>query len=766
MAGFTIPGGLIYLGTKAARQTARPGEPALIDPSLPVDALNAGHADEPVAYRSSYGSLTPRGRAAYLRWLSGGRCDPHVDINYVYLFFFGLERRILVDAQRLAAAQAEREPLAAEIRRLLTIYGSNGPFAHSADSLLAIATPGNGSRRYLSPPLTDRAGWHLPFELRLGVGQLIADGKPIPADWALWWVRLHPENWLRTPASRCAAEFDQVFTLRYRERFGDGLRIRPNAAPLQVSYYPASPAFDGPVQVARDIPDVTALNDEFAGLRAIGRDSCSDLDDYSRYLGRHPEAAGRSAVLALLPDSIRWTPDPASQALLRWAEDRLAGNDLAEVPAAQLLARWPAAAGGLRTKSDAVLVARLLERRGIGLEPDVRFGGPVPAGEMPVMLFRRAADMTRSPSPGYTPAAAITSLAAAIAARAAMPAGIVSAKIEYRVAATFGLGDDEQGRLRAHLARALRHPPTAAALRSQVRVLTEADLRAAGEVLLLVAGAGDGVTQTGTEALAQLFSASGLDVAVIYQHVSGLRSPDALTPLRTKGAQTPDYAIPQPASPPAGRDDRGLRLDPEVVAARLADSARAADYLAGIRAGEEDTDAALAATSHAVGAGDSNHRPAASSTAPPDSTGGQATTIIAEPAPPQAGGNAGAVTLDPDLIAARLADSARASSYLAQIFTDDDTLTAFSALTTHGPGNASASTGGLDAAHSGLLRRLAERPQWSRREFDTMIAELGLLPDGALDILNEAAVDVTGEPVCEGGDPIQLNRAAVEEMLR
>ena len=72
---------------------------------------------------------------------------------------------------------------------------------------------------------------------------------------------------------------------------------------------------------------------------------------------------------------------------------------------------------------------------------------------------------------------------------------------------------------------------------------------------------------------------------------------------------------------------------------------------------------------------------------------------------------------------------------------------------------------GLDTAHSALLGRLAARPSWTRDDFDQMATDLGLLPDGALEALNEAAFEAVGEPVCEGSDPIDINHYAVEEML-
>ena len=40
------------------------------------------------------------------------------------------------------------------------------------------------------------------------------------------------------------------------------------------------------------------------------------------------------------------------------------------------------------------------------------------------------------------------------------------------------------------------------------------------------------------------------------------------------------------------------------------------------------------------------------------------------------------------------------------------------------------------------------------------------MPDGALEIVNEAAFDATGEPACEGSDPVEINSDAAKEILR
>ena len=40
------------------------------------------------------------------------------------------------------------------------------------------------------------------------------------------------------------------------------------------------------------------------------------------------------------------------------------------------------------------------------------------------------------------------------------------------------------------------------------------------------------------------------------------------------------------------------------------------------------------------------------------------------------------------------------------------------------------------------------------------------MPDGALEIVNEAAFDLAGEPVTEGSDPVEVNTDVVKEILR
>jgi len=135
-AGYTITGGLIYFGKNLKSIQRWGNEPALIDPGLPVNRANPDREGQNMDYWPSYSEISPSSRAAYLEWLSGGRKNPSADIGYVFLYFYGLERRALADAGELASARGEIPVIIEEVKRLLSIYGRHSSFRRYACSLM------------------------------------------------------------------------------------------------------------------------------------------------------------------------------------------------------------------------------------------------------------------------------------------------------------------------------------------------------------------------------------------------------------------------------------------------------------------------------------------------------------------------------------------------------------------------------------------------------------------------------------------------------
>ncbi len=649
-------------------------EPALIDPTLPVDLRNPDWSGESMGYWPSYADISPQARSAYLAWLAGGRANPNACIGYVFLYFYGLERRLLTELPDLDDADAEFATLVGEVRRLLGIYRNNRSFRGYAEGLLdAVALLDPTVRYDRAAPRVPEWSHELPVELKVGLAQLAVDGRPVPADWALSWYGHHPDAHLRTPAARCPDEFLELFSERYRAKFGDGMVVKPNKTRLSVGYYAASRGFYGHVTLENTkLPDLGKLTGPITKLRDIVDGVTGDLDAYSRYLGRNPDGAGSPAAIALLPEGVTHQPSPETDALWSWAAQSIGDDGRGVTSAQELISRWPTKTGKL-AKADAVAVAQLLEHRGLGIEPDVRFGGNTPAPTSSVVLFRRADPRASAPGTDYAAALAIINLGMLVAAADGTVSEPERLALRELAIDDLDLSEDERLRLDAHAALVLTKPPTPAVLRRRLESLPSSRKAAVGRLLTTIAAADGQVTPDEIRTLERLFTTLGLDPGEVYGTLhAAATSADELTSTRIPGASRSGRTIPAPPSGPAG--SATLALDPERLARTRADSVRVAAELAEIFAEDEP--------------------------APPPPPAAEATAV-----------------------------------------------------------------GGLDPAHARLFHRLVEQDTWSRAEFDALAAETGLLPDGALEVLNEAAYDRAGEPLCEGADPIEINQDIVKDML-
>ncbi|MCP3917887.1 MAG: hypothetical protein GY711_20260 [bacterium] len=125
--------------------------------------------------------------------------------------------------------------------------------------------------------------------------------------------------------------------------------------------------------------------------------------------------------------------------------------------------------------------------------------------------------------------------------------------------------------------------------------------------------------------------------------------------------------------------------------------------------------------------------------------------------------SAGAVlALDPDVLSAKQAETAEVSDLLRDVFAEvgDEPAPA-----TPLPSAPRRSYTGLDADHSALLDALGARTTWPREEVEELARGLGLLPDGALDTLNDVAFETLGDPLWEGDDAIEIDVDLASEWI-
>ena len=593
IAGLTLPGGMIYVGEDLPTAKGHDPDPALINPLLPVDFADPDWAGATVGYWPSYAGISPGARAAYLKWLADGRPGLGVPIGWVFLYFYGLERRVVVDGA--AAARAGELPdIAAEVRLLRDYCRHHGSFhAYATQFLALLDAVGAAAEPLAGAPRSTGSRWPVPYRLRVGLGRLAADGIPVPADWALSWIHFHPDIHPRTPAERCPAEFGRLARARYTARYGEGLLVA-GGAPLEHVYMAANTGI-GQVTVSLDVPDVLQLPGPARELKALAEECSEALDAYSRYLGRHPGGQDSLAATALLPPELADHSTEAMRDLRGWLDSRLAGQARVLVSSAEFAAFWPDEAGDGLARSDALSLTRLLESQGIGVEPDVRLGGAAGLGSGPVVLFRLV-DGGR-PAVSRTVYATVTitlHLAAAVALADGQAPAAARRILQEHVGAS-DLGAAVAARMLAHLEWLLAGEVRLTGLAKRVAILDEAERAATGDLLVSVAATETLVSPAAINALTRSFRVLGLDPATVYSavHARGAGPATAPVVVRPAAARPPGAPVPPP---PPGRPSApaDVRLDSAVIAAKLAETATVSELLGSIFTGEEAAPGAAA----------------------------------------------------------------------------------------------------------------------------------------------------------------------------
>jgi TerB-C domain/Tellurite resistance protein TerB len=133
-----------------------------------------------------------------------------------------------------------------------------------------------------------------------------------------------------------------------------------------------------------------------------------------------------------------------------------------------------------------------------------------------------------------------------------------------------------------------------------------------------------------------------------------------------------------------------------------------------------------------------------------------------QPSAAETSGSA-AIWLDSTKIAAIEEDSAKVSTLLEQVFADAGSRPDEMPIEDYQGKQPVSSMLDLDIDHAGLLHALLLRAQWSRAELEEVCTDRGLMLDGAIERINEAAFSRFDQALIQGDDPIDINSELMQE---
>lgn len=573
IAGTVISGGMIYVGTSLSASSGNT-DPCLINPSLSVTA-HGDYTTSEIGYWLSYSEISSSARRAYINWLSGGRCDPKADVGYVFLFFYGLERRALIDAPTNSAASADLPLIAEELRRLIGIYGERShSLRHYANGLLEwLELADHADDLYLKPIPNLPQTYELPIYLRLALGQAAIAAAPVPAALALAWVKHDPTIPLRTPAIRCSKQFEDLFQQKYSEAFGAGLKLRRNRTKLKFIYHPASPGLLGNDSKLSfgDVPDVTAVTGPSKKLQLIVEETTKDLEAYSRFIGKKPELADALEAYLLLPITL-W---PESAKLAVESLKAHMGGGMFLLPYEKLLGKLGAQTTPTRERIQAL--ARALESVNVGFEPDVLAGAKIPKPESKVALFALPTGEVHSrTTPAYQTALLTLQLASAVAAADGEFSAEEIHHLRAQVESWSQLTPNHQRRLMAHLRILIDEPMSLSALKKKLEPLSQDQKETIASFMVTVAQSDGMVSPAEVKLLEVLYKTLGIESKKVFRDLHAVAAAPAASTTKTAEAWQQDF-----------------KLDPARIAELQQDTQRVSALLATIFTEAEDVPAVV-----------------------------------------------------------------------------------------------------------------------------------------------------------------------------
>ncbi|WP_024698754.1 TerB N-terminal domain-containing protein [Pseudomonas avellanae] len=572
VSGFSLPGGMLYVGSAlGGRYDAQ--EPSLINPKLRIAKTYVDIEEQLMSYWPSFHSIKPEARRGYLQWLAGERNDPLADTSYVFLFFYGLERRVLVDSVENPKVIAEIPLIVEEVQRLLSIYGENRSFRGYAGGLLDyLENTAVDPNFYLGPPPEAAAlSYEMPLPLRIGLGQHASNKRPLDADWALAWALADPNIGKRTPVTRCKEVFSTLFKLKYASFHPAGLILAQNKTKLKTSYRPASAVLKAPTLNLGDLPDVMATSGTRKNLQLLVELCTSELEPYSRYLGRNPESAEALEGLLQLPVTL-WPA--AARRELNELQSRI-GDDLIVMSFGELAGRFKSA--GALSRDKVLALARALESLHIGMEPDVLAGSRTPKAEDRVALFvTQPEDGSLRASAAYNAASVTLDLASAVASADGGTSNEEVTLLAQHIDSWSHLSVAHRKRLKAHLRIQLQQPPTLASLKKKLDPLTVEAKRTIASFLSHLAQADGTVSPSEVKLLERVYKALQLDSQLLYGDLQGAASGASIASVKPAAS----YPQSEPGAQVSANAKQGFVLDHDRIAQLQRETAEVSALLA------------------------------------------------------------------------------------------------------------------------------------------------------------------------------------------
>lgn len=505
-----------------------------------------------LGYWSQYFRITPDQRANYLSWLANGRKTELDDIGYAFIYFYGLERRVLVDNEDI-------ETVINEVNRLMCNYSASRSFFGFASRFIAFVIARIGLENL------PKESFDTIFEqslkefddatLAVALAWLYTTSTPLPPFMAFEVARNDIRASRSVVVTRVADHFRALFYKKYAERFGGGLVLKAAARERLLEYRPASPTIlyglpNHSLPGIR-IPNVAGLPSQFGPLVEIWETCIEELKPLSREVGKGRDVLTRQAYHAL-PDALKAEVDhPDGEKWEQFIAASTGESNIVIATVGNLAALCEFEERPKLTARQSEELATTAGDVGFVLVPDTRvIGRPYKWDEM-VALFRPEGRPKVPTDKKYRAAVLMLEMGMAVAAAdGSVDQDEVDQIISF-LKGQFLLAPNDARRIDAYKEILVKQPPALSNLAKRLQSSLTADhLEVVCQFLVGIAAANGTVDKRERTTLRRFYTALGLPTSKLDDVIAKLLGavPEAVEVQR--GVAVPGEKIPGRSAPP------------------------------------------------------------------------------------------------------------------------------------------------------------------------------------------------------------------------
>lgn len=710
-AGFNLQRGGVYVSETGSAAHAQPGDPSEIILRLAVRES----VDEPALnYWPSYAGLTAGQRGRYLRWLSSDRRSLPEEDGYLFLYYYGLERRALVD-------RADLPDVCREVFRLRQVHLAAGAErkrsfrSYSASLLWYLAAKSPES----FPPevakgLLEEASSLTGENTGAVLAWLAATRGKLAAREAFLIAAGLPASQQSVVTKRVDQEFRRLFTTRFAAQYPSEFLLQLPKTKSSCLYRPASAGLQ-PCRFTTLTP--AGLSSQFAPLAELWNGCIADLRGLSRSTGDAPGGELSVEQWEALPGELRQGSDhPLTRAVCGIVAAHAQGGAECVIEIGRLAQVVGLPQRDRLTPSQSKRIAQVFDDVGYAVEPDARLVNQGYGWDEPVAVFLKVDDAEENAGK-YRGAAWALRLGMAIAWADGTVTDDETRTLTAGVHSAFDLGDADRRRLEALRSLLLRSAADLSGVGKRVQDSMPLKARQALGVLLVAIAAADGVVHVKeVAALRKCYRILGLSPDEL-DAALGKVAPGSAEGLVTVAVPPPQPGRAGEAIPPPPVAVTGtLQLDPVAVRRLLAETEQVRRILAEAMSAPDGTTEDESDSPPLV------DTPAMAT--PPVATDTVKLAVTSNEGPtPEAG------------------ESAPAQDSRGQ-----------------------ADLPALPERFRGFCREIQGRDVWPLPEATALARRHGLMLSGAVEAINDAAVESLGRAILyEEGDELKVERALSAE---